>query len=59
MAQRHAVHVERTAEKVFMLSDRVLLSSVEARVEGPNVRTLIKLTGGVRVDVRNGGCREM
>ena len=34
MAQRHALHhVERTAEKAFMLSDRVLLCSAEARVE--------------------------
>ena len=33
-AQRHAHHVERTAEKAFMLSDRVELSSAEARVEG-------------------------
>jgi hypothetical protein len=34
MAKRHALHLERTAEKVFMLSDRVELSSAEARVEG-------------------------
>ena len=33
MAQRHALHVERTAEKAFMLSDRVQLSSAEAREE--------------------------
>ena len=33
MAQRHALHVERTAKKAFMLSDRVELSSAEARVE--------------------------
>ena len=34
MAQRHALHVERTAEKAVMLSDRVQLSSAEARVKG-------------------------
>ena len=34
MAQPHALHVEETAEKAFMLSDRVLLSSAEAREEG-------------------------
>jgi len=34
MAQRHALHVERTAEKASILSDRVWLSSAEARVEG-------------------------
>ena len=34
MAQRHALHGERTAEKAFMLSDRVELSSAEARAEG-------------------------
>ena len=34
MAQQHALHVERTAERAFMLSDRVKLSSAEARVEG-------------------------
>ena len=34
MAQRHALHVKRTAKKAFMLSDRVQLSSAEARVEG-------------------------
>ena len=34
MAQRHALQVERTAEKAFMLSDRVELSSAEVRVEG-------------------------
>ena len=33
IAQRHALHVERTAEKAFMLSGRVKLSSAEARVE--------------------------
>ena len=33
IAQRHALHVERTAEKAVMLSDRVELSSAEARVE--------------------------
>ena len=33
IAQRHALHVERTAEKAVMLSDRVSLSSAEARVE--------------------------
>ena len=33
IAQRHALHVERTAEEAFMLSDRVQLSSAEARVE--------------------------
>ena len=34
MAQQHALHVEKTAEKAFMLSGRVQLSSAEARVEG-------------------------
>jgi len=33
IAQRHALHVERTAKKASMLSDRVYLSSAEARVE--------------------------
>ena len=33
MAQRHALHEERTAKKAFMLSDRVELSGAEARVE--------------------------
>ena len=33
IAQRHALHVERTAEKAVMLSDCVELSSAEARVE--------------------------
>ena len=33
IAQRHALHLERTAEKAVMLSDRVELSSAEARVE--------------------------
>ena len=33
IAQRHALHVERTAEKAVMLSDRVEFSSAEARVE--------------------------
>ena len=37
-AQRHALHVERTAEKAVMLSDRAELSSAEARVE--------EITGG-------------
>ena len=34
MAQRHALHAERTAKKAFMLSGRVQLSSAEARVVG-------------------------
>jgi hypothetical protein len=33
ITQRHGLHIERTAEKAFMLSDRVQLSSAEARVE--------------------------
>ena len=33
IAQRHALHVERTAGKAVMLSDRVELSSAEARVD--------------------------
>ena len=31
IAQRHALHVERTAEKAFMLSDRVQLSKTIER----------------------------
>ena len=47
-AQRHALHVERTAEKAFMLSDRDQLSSAEARVEEiKGSRLLIHARSGV------------
>ena len=34
MAQRHALYVERAADKAVLLSDRVQLSRAEARIEG-------------------------
>ena len=45
MAQRHALHVERTAEKALILSDRVELSSAEAREEEIKGGWLIRYAG--------------
>ena len=46
IAQPHALHVERTAEKAFMLSDRIQPSSAEALVE--EINTLLGCLGEAR-----------